>query len=329
MKPTIAITMGDAAGISPEIIAKLLAMTRPWTDFRPLVIGDPTVMREASAIVGSNLRFRTATNGGEAAGEDGVDLVCPEGAEIGSPQRGKVDARMGRAAALCLEHAFRLAASGEVDGVVSGPLNKESFHSAGYDYFDELEFVAEITHAADPFILRVMEPVWSVSVTEHIPFREIADRIKKDRVLSCIRKLASVLERIGRKGAPIAVAALNVHGGEGGLFGREEIDEIAPAVVAARARGIDVAGPIPADTVFVRAFAGEFAGVVSMYHDQANIPRKLQPKRAGATVFLGLPVACATTAHGTAFDKAGTGSADPGSLQTALDYVVRLSSSRE
>lgn len=363
MRPTIALTMGDPAGIAPEILVKTLALTRPWTEYRPLVIGDPKVMRAAEAIVRAGIAFREVelhdlaaappapaqapvalepgpacrpgvrdsgtgsapgvpASGGEPA--PAVDLYCPTGVDADELKRGLVDARMGKAAALCLQAAYRLVGEGMVGGVVSGPLNKEAFHRAGYEFFDELEYLAHVTKAPKTFILRVAGPLVSVSVTEHIPFRTIADHIKRDRVLEAIRRLDGVLRSVKGGAGRIAVSALNVHGGEGGLFGREELDEIAPAIQDARSEGITAEGPIPADTVYVRAFAGEFAGVVAMYHDQANIAGKLQPKRASATLFLGLPVICATTAHGTAFDKAGHGSADPGSMQTALEWAVRL-----
>jgi 4-hydroxythreonine-4-phosphate dehydrogenase len=171
----------------------------------------------------------------------------------------------------------------------------------------------------------IARSVWTVPVAGHVAFREIADLVKRDAILQTVQLMDGTLKRSGIDEPRLAVAALNVHAGEGGLFGREEIDEIEPAVHDAQALGLHVKGPIPADTVFVRAFEGEFHGVVCMYHDQANIARKLQPMSAGVTVFVGLPVVCVTTAHGTAFDKAGLGIADPGSLSAALDYTVRLS----
>ena len=237
---------------------------------------------------------------------------------------GKVDAAMGKSAAQCLELAYDLAMSGHVHGVVSAPMNKESFHLAGYHYYDELVWLAEVTQSAEPFLVGAMDSMWTVTVTEHIPFKEIATLIQKERILTRTRQLYDVLVRVGFAEPRIAVAALNPHAGEGGLFGNEEIDEIAPAVRAAQQDDINAVGPIPADTVFLRTQAGEFDGVVCMYHDQANIARKLQPSRSGATLFMGLPVVCGTTAHGTAFDIAKQGVADAGSMRDALAYVVRL-----
>jgi 4-hydroxythreonine-4-phosphate dehydrogenase len=233
---------------------------------------------------------------------------------------------MGRAAALCLQKAFEMAMSNEVQGVVSAPVNKAAFRLAGYPQRDTLAYLAEFTKSQEPFILGVMDSICTVAVTEHVPFRDIADLIKKDRILRYVNVMHDTLKKAGLTDPRIAVVALNVHAGEGGLFGREEIDEIGPAIQEAREQGISAHGPVPADMVFVRALDGDFDGVVCMYHDQANIARKLQPKQKGATVYMGLPVVCGTTAHGTAFDKAGQGIANPGSLEAALKYTVRLSS---
>lgn len=324
-RPVIAITMGDPAGIGPEVVIKALCDAEIWRECAPFIVGDVGVMCENARILGAKLSFRPITGLAEARFEPPVlDVLCPEGAQVARIAWGNMDAAMGKAAMLCLEKAYELAMHGEVQGVVSAPLNKEAMHLAGYDFMDELQRLAAFTHSPDTFILGVMNAVWTITVSEHVPFRQIADRVKKERVLWCITKMHEVLQKVGSNQGRIAVAALNVHGGEGGLFGREELDEIGPAIEAARRRGMRVEGPIPADTVFLRALGGEFDGVVAMYHDQANIARKLQPRSKGATIFMGLPVVCGTTAHGTAFDRAGQGTADPGSLQAALRYVIRL-----
>jgi 4-hydroxythreonine-4-phosphate dehydrogenase len=223
-----------------------------------------------------------------------------------------------------LQTAFELALKKQVQGVVLAPMNKESFHLAGYAYFDELAFLADLTNSSETFILGSLGSVWAVAVTEHIAFKDIVGYIRTERVVRYIQRLHDVLGRIGFEAPRSAVAALNPHAGEGGLFGREEIDEISPAVELAVAEGIRAQGPIPADTVFKRALDGDFDGVVCMYHDQMNIARKLQARQHIATLFMGLPVIAATTAHGTAFDIAGQGIADPGSLAAALDYAIRL-----
>jgi 4-hydroxythreonine-4-phosphate dehydrogenase len=326
-KPLIAITMGDAAGIGPELVVKLLSDTTTYDLCRPLVVGDPGVMERNGRFLGANLRFKTITDPAAASfSPPDIDVLCPQELHIDHIPWGQVDPAMGEAAAQCLRGAYELAMQNKVQGVVSAPLNKEAFHLAGYPYLDELAYLAELTRSPEPFIMGVMDRVWTVTVTEHLPFRDIVDLVKKDKILLRIHEMHEALHRVGLSSPRIAVAALNVHAGEGGLFGREEIDEIEPAVREARVRRIEVQGPIPADIVFVRALAGEFDGVVCMYHDQANIARKLQPRHKGATLLMGLPVPCGTTAHGTAFDIVGQGIADPGSLQAALRFTVLLSS---
>ena len=323
--PVIAIIMGDPAGIGPELVAKVLDDPSVWTQCAPFVIGDPVVLGAAGAVAGSGLKWRRISDLSEAQFTAGaVDVLCPRDLEIGAVPVGQVNAAMGRAAARCFELAYELAQAGQVQGVVAAPMNKEAFHQAGYHYFDELTWLAHITQSPEPFLVGVTNAMWTVTVTEHIPFKEIAAHIQKERILDRTRKLYDVLVRVGFAEPRIAVAALNPHAGEGGLFGTDEIDEIAPAVRAAQQDDINAVGPVPADAVFVRTQAGEFDGVVCMYHDQANIARKLQPSRAGATLFMGLPVVCGTTAHGTAFDIAGRGIADAGSMRDALEYVIRL-----
>ena len=330
-KPVIAITMGDSAGIGPELVVKVLAERSVWGACSPFIVGDPETMRGICDIVGADLRFKPIGELSEAAfSPPEVDVLCPEGVRVGEVVWGRVDAGLGRAAALCLQEAFALAGDGQVQGVVSAPLNKEAFHLAGYPHTDDLSYLADLTHSQGTFILGAISgakgSIWTIAVTEHVPFRDIVDLIKKERILWAIGRMHEVLTKVGIREPRIGVAALNVHAGEGGLFGREEIDEIGPAIQAARGQGIEAEGPVPADMIFVRALGGDFDGVVCMYHDQATIARKLQPKEQGATLYMGLPVICGTTAHGTAFDKAGKGIADPGSLGAALRYTVRLCS---
>lgn len=328
-KPIIAITMGDASGIGPELTVKILSTREVYGYCNPFVIGDPNVMEVVSKLVGKDLHLKAISDVSEAKFlSSHMDVLCPEGVDIAEIRWGKLDPAMGEAAALCLKKAFQLALEEKVDGVVSAPLNKEAFHRAGYNYVDELEYLTGITNSPNTFAMGLMGSVWTVPVTFHVPFRKIADMIKKDRVLRYIRLMDEMLKKIRLKEPNIAVAALNVHAGEGGLFGREEIDEIKPAIEEAQKLNIKAQGPFPADTIFVRATDGEFDGVVCMYHDQANIARKLYARRKGVTFFMGLPVPCGTTAHGTAFDIAGKGIANPSSLQSALKYTAMLCSQK-
>jgi 4-hydroxythreonine-4-phosphate dehydrogenase len=325
-KPIIAIMMGDPSGIGPEIVVKALAQQETHHLCRPLVVGHPKALSDICAIVGADLRFRAIGDVSQACFlPPDIDVLCPEGVSAEQVVWGKMDPAMGRVSGLCLGMAFQLAVEGLAQGVVAAPLHKGAFHLAGYDYPDEMAYLAELSKSPDPVIMGVAGSVWTVAVAEHVAFRDILALIKRDRILSYITKMHETIKQTGLAVPRIAVAALNVHAGDGGLHGREEIDEIGPAIQEAQAAGINAEGPIPADMVFVRAFRGDFDGVVCMHHDQANIARKLQPMNQGATIFVGLPVAYGTTAHGTAFDIAGQGVADPGSLLAALRHVVRLS----
>jgi 4-hydroxythreonine-4-phosphate dehydrogenase len=324
--PIIAITMGDAAGIGPEIAIKVLAREEVHRGCQPLLVGDARVMDQINAVLGTPLRFKAVESPGEAKfAYPVIDVWCPPEVAVEEAVWGKLDPAMGAAAGRCLGAAYQMAMDGRVAGVVSSPMNKEAFHLAGYDYSDELAYLADLTGSTQCYMMGVVRSVWTVALAEHVSFRSIADLVRRDDILWHILAMNKTLTQSGISRPRLAVAALNVHAGEGGLFGREEIDEIEPAIRDAVSYGLDVEGPVPADMVFVRAFDGEFDGVVCMYHDQANIARKLQPKSQGATLFMGLPVVCGTTAHGTAFDKAGQGVADPGSLAAALEYTIRLS----
>ena len=323
--PIIAISMGDPAGVGPELVVKALERRAVKPVCRPLVVADPAVMAGAAGLLGSGLRFRTIPEASQARFEPTeMDVICPPGLVVGPVTFARVDAAMGEAAARCLRHAFELAIAGQVEGVVAAPMNKQAFHLAGYHYLDELAYLADFTHCRDTYTMGVMGSLWTVPVTQHVAFEDVPALITKERVLLHIVRLHRVLLAVMGREPALAVAALNPHGGEGGLFGRQEIDAIAPAVQAAREQGVDARGPFPADTIFVRALAGEFHGVVCMYHDQANIARKLHGMLTGATLYMGLPVPAATTSHGTAFDKAGKGIADPSSLEAALRYVALL-----
>ena len=327
VNPVIAIVMGDPAAIGPELIVKVLAEDTLHKRCRPFIIGDLSVMRATATGLGCSLRFRAIQDLAAARFDPGnIDVLNPPGFALGAPPPPAVHPKLGEAAARYLELAYQLAMQSCVDGVVMAPMNKESFRAAGYDYLDELQFLGDITGCDEPFILGAAGPVWAVAVTEHLPFRDIVSHITRERVRHYIEHLHQVLRKLGHAAPRIGCAALNPHAGEGGLLGREEIDVIAPAINDAQAVDIDVSGPVPADIVFRRALDGDFDGVVCMYHDQMNIARKLQARSEIATLWMGLPVIGATTAHGTAFDIAGQGVADPGSLRAAMEHVIKLAS---
>ena len=327
--PIIAVTMGDPAGIGPELVVKSLAEPKVRGLCRPFVVGDLDIMRRAVALVGTGERVVRIGAPADATFVPGViEVLEVEGGEVVNWRPGVVDPAFGKVSAVDLARAFELAERGAVDAVVCAPMNKQAMHDAGYDYFDELEYLAAITNRPDAKMIAVIPGLWSVAVTGHVPFRMIPDLIKRERVLSRIELLHSVLVDFGIGQPRLGVAALNVHGGEGGLFGREEMDDIAPAIADARGKGIDAVGPVPADAIFVHARQGRYDGVVCMYHDQANLGRKLLATRRGATIYHGLAAPGATTAHGVAFDIAWKGVAEPTSLVDCFEYAARLATKR-
>lgn len=215
---------------------------------------------------------------------------------------------------------------GDIHGITAAPMNKQAFHLAGFHYLDELAYFSEMTGCRDAFFMGVMGKVWTVAVAEHVAFKDILGLVKRDRIIRYAQQMHHALSKI-LDGAPrLAVVGLNPHSGDGGLLGMEEINEIQPAIDALKKMDICIEGPVPADIVFPRALRGDFDGVVCMYHDHANTARKLQPTESSATLYMGLPVIGTTTAHGTAFDIAGKGVADPGSLSAALHTAIQLAS---
>lgn len=325
MRPIIALTMGDPAGIGPELVLKVLSEKRHYDNCRPFVIGDPSAFQKINQELGSGIQFNRIGNLSEAKFTPmQLDIMQPDDLHLPAYAWGEMNPVMGEAAAACLRQAWQLAMTGAIHGIVSAPINKQAFHDAGYEYLDELAYFAEITGCGAAFFMGVMGKVWTVAVAEHVAFKDILPCIKTDRILWYIQQMHTALTKILDVEPRIAVAGLNPHSGEGGLLGMEEIEEIQPAIVEAQRSAMRVQGPIPADIVFARALRGDFDGVVCMYHDHANTARKLQPSESGATLYMGLPVIGTTTAHGTAFDIAGKGVADPGSMSAALHYAIKL-----
>ena len=317
---SVAVSAGDPGGIGAEITARVLADDAVRRSARFTVIGDVRVVHAGALAAGVSPELFVAGETPTLAPDGPINVLLPEGAAVDSHEWGRTDPEYGRHAARCMELALDPALG--FDGLVCAPMNKEAFHLAGYDYPDELAFMADLTHAQGAGILGYVNGLWTTTLSEHVPFAEVREHVRTDRILERIETLREAMTRAGHADPAIAVAALNPHAGEGGQVGREEIDEIAPAIEEARRRGIRATGPVPADMVFVLGSRGDFDGVVSMYHDQANIARKLLG--TGCTVYHGLPVLAATTAHGTAFDIAGTGSADEGSLRRAVELVVTM-----
>ncbi len=336
----IGITMGDPASIGPEITVKALSLEEIYHKCRPLVIGDANVMEAAVRIVGKDgIKIHPVHSVDEALFEPGTIDVYDMGlVDMDQLERGKVSAMAGEAAFRYVEKVIQMALAGEVDGTVTNAFSKEAINLAGHHYSGHTEVYADMTGTKKYTMMLAHENIRVVHVSTHVSLREACERVKKDRVLEVIRIAYQACRNLGIQQPKIGVAGLNPHSGENGLFGREEIEEIIPAIEAANGEGIFAEGPVPPDTVFSKARGGWYDMVVAMYHDQGHIPLKVvgfvynqeQQKWdavAGVNITLGLPIVRASVDHGTAFDQAGQGVANELSLMNAIDYGIRLSKS--
>ncbi|MEV5612523.1 4-hydroxythreonine-4-phosphate dehydrogenase PdxA [Streptomyces sp. NPDC052225] len=312
MKP-LALTMGDPAGIGPEIVVK--ACADPARTVPVVVIGDPAALARAAATTGVRL-------------PEDVDVIPETCLEPPLPW-GELDARAGAASYAYIRRGVELALAGEVRALVTAPVNKEALRLAGIGHPGHTEILAELSGTTDYAMMMANDELRVVLVTVHQSLRSALDAITTERVLDVVRLTHRTLCRTGTAAPRVAVAGLNPHAGENGLFGREDLDVIAPAVRAARAEGIDASGPWPADTVFMRARAGEFDAVVAQYHDQGLIPVKYLGLERGVNITVGLPFVRTSVDHGTAFDLAGRGVADHTSLLTALRHADALTAPSE
>jgi len=324
-RPKVAIVMGDATGIGPELVVKSLHAQNTRSQCRPAVIGDARVMKQALNIAGLDLKIVPRKNWQEVSGEAGLlEIFDLHNLDPRDYKMGEVSALAGKACLAYLEMAVAQAMAGEAQAVVFAPLNKLAMKLGGSPYNAELEYLANLTKADNYGEINYLEPLWTSRVTSHIGFREIVSHLHPEGILRAIKLLHETMKKAGIKNPQIGVAALNPHGGEKGLFGPEEENIISPAIEKARQEGISAWGPFPADTIFVRARKGEFSGIVSMYHDQGQIATKILGFDRGVTIGGGLPIIVATPAHGTAHDIAGQGIADVGAFQAALNIAVRM-----
>lgn len=324
-RPLLAITLGDPAGIGPEIILKALAHDEVFDTCRPVVIGDRRILERAAGWLSLSPQFETVMDprdGVYAAGTVPVrDLGNADPAEI---PVGRVSAAAGRAAVEAVLTACDMARAKTVDAIVTAPLNKEAMHRAGFSYPGHTELLAERTGAERVSMLLVGPNLRVVHVSTHVSLAEAIRRVTPERVLEVIELAHRSCVALGIPQPRIAVAGLNPHAGESGLFGNEETTQILPAINAARDRGWNVSDPQPPDTVFLRATQGVYDIVVAMYHDQGHIPMKLLAFDKGVNVSMGLPIIRTSVDHGTAFDIAGTGEAREDSLLAAIDVAVKM-----
>ena len=336
--PLVALTMGDVAGVGPEVIA------RAWEDsplralVRPFVVGSRPVLERALACVGVRASVQSITQPEEAdASERVIPCLDPSRDDLSKVPPGKVDPRAGRAAYDFLVTAIDLALAGRIDAITTLPLNKEALHAGGVNHPGHTEILAERCGVSDHAMMLYMgandgslgDGLGVLHVTLHVALRSVFSMITEESVGSKIRLADRALRPLtGGRRPRISVAALNPHAGEAGLFGDEEIRIIAPAVARAREAGLDVTGPVAADTLFARALRGEFDAVIAMYHDQGHVALKTLGFDRAVNVTLGLPIVRTSVAHGTAYDIAWTGRAETASLIEAVRVAARIAAWR-
>jgi len=323
-RPRVAITMGDAAGIGPEIIVKSLADPHSFEWAVPLVLGDARVLERAMAVTGVRLAMRAISRPGDAQGKAGtLDVIDYANVDLAAHRWGEVLAARGDAAVHYTREAGRLAVAGEIDAMVSAPLNKEAMHAAGHPYEGQTEILGELT-GSRPAMVMVVDRMRLMLFTNHMALRAVCDYVRKERVLDRLVLADAALRDMGIARPRLAVAGLNPHAGESGAFGREEQDEIVPAVAAARERGIDAQGPFPADTVFLKSRDGAYDLTLALYHDQGLMAVKLVGFGRVVTLLVGLPLIRTSTGHGTAFDIAGKNIADHRNLLEAIRVAAEV-----
>jgi 4-hydroxythreonine-4-phosphate dehydrogenase len=319
MKPILGITMGDAAGVGPEIIVKALADRAIYDIGRPVVFGDKKMMERAVKIVGANLKCNAIDHpsfGGNAYGT--IDIIDLDNLPADLPFA-QVDARAGKAAYEYIEMAVNYALRHEIHAIVTAPLNKEALNLGGNHYPGHTEILGTLSGQKDYSMMLVSGALKVIHVSTHVPLRKACELVKKERVLKVINLANETVKMMGVEKPRIAVAGLNPHSGESGLFGSEDETEILPAVEEAKKAGLDVTGPVPPDSVFHRAAnKKEFDIVVVMYHDQGHIPIKVLGFETGVNVTVGLPCIRTSVDHGTAFPVAGQGIADSRSMTESL-----------
>jgi 4-phospho-D-threonate 3-dehydrogenase / 4-phospho-D-erythronate 3-dehydrogenase len=336
-KPILAITMGDPASIGPEIAVKALLNPAVQAICRPLLTGDAVVIEQIISRLQLPAKVNAIRSVSDAKFKPGTIDVFDLGiTDISQLEFGKISARCGEASFRAIEKAIQLAMAKEVDGTVTGPINKKSINEAGHHFAGHTEIYAHYTGTKKYAMLLVEDHINVIHVSTHVSLRQACDLVKKERILQVIELIVDGLKRLGKTNLKIGVAGLNPHAGDSGLFGTEDDEEILPAVEEAKKLGYDVEGPVPPDTLFAKAAMGAYGGVVAMYHDQGHIPFKLAGFKwnaekqqmdsvKGVNITLGLPIIRTSVDHGTAFEIAGKGIASADAMVLAIESAVQLS----
>ncbi|MFC1930953.1 4-hydroxythreonine-4-phosphate dehydrogenase PdxA [Chloroflexota bacterium] len=322
-KPLLAITMGDAAGSGPEIVTKTLADPEVRAVSRPVVVGDAAAMQAALEITRVSGEVKLINTISEASYQDGlIEVIDLHNIKLDRLIRGRVDPIAGKAAYEYIKLATEMALKGECDAIVTSAINKEALNKAGYHYDGHTQLLAELCGVSDVAMMLVSGKLRVSHVSTHVSLLQAIERARPERILTVIKLTNEAVRQMGIDAPRIAVAGLNPHSGEGGLFGDEEIKYITPAIEKACSQGLDVTGPLPPDSVFFRTSQGQFDAAVAMYHDQGHIALKMLGITEGVNVTLGLPIIRTSVDHGTNFGKAGKGTADP----TSLILSIKLAS---
>lgn len=337
-RPIISITMGDPAGIGAEIIIKALSNKEIYKRSKPVVIGSSCVINDALKFIPSNLELNVIKDAKQIKGKFGlIDLIDLENIKLDEFSYGKVSDKAGQASLDYIYKGIDLAMKGLVDAVVTGPIHKEAIKASGSPYAGHTEIFASRTKTKNYAMMLADKNLRVIHVSTHVSLRRACDLVKKERVLTVIHLADKALKDLGIKNPKIGVAGLNPHAGEGGLFGKEEIEEIIPAIVQAKKEGIDVEGPIPPDTIFSKVIGGQYNIAVVMYHDQGHIPMKVigfkynkstnkWSTMSGVNVTVGLPIIRTSVDHGVAFGKAGEGRANEESMVEAIKMAIDFGS---
>lgn len=318
-KSYIGITMGDPAGVGPEIVVKALNNERSYENANPVVIGDKNVLIEAMKFCNLDLKINVITDVKEGVYQKGIiNLIDLNNIDIEKLEMGKVQAMAGKAAFEYIQKAVDLALDKKIDAIATTPINKEAFKAGGVNYIGHTEVLEDLTNTKDPLTMFQVFDLRVFFLTRHLSLKDACEITTKERVYEYIERCTEALKRLGIENGKIAVAGLNPHSGEHGLFGSEEVDEIMPAIKKAQEEGFNVVGPVPADAVFHFALKGSFDAVLSLYHDQGHIATKMVDFERTISITNNMPFLRTSVDHGTAFDIAGTGKVSEVSMIEAI-----------
>lgn len=324
---TVGITMGDPAGIGPEIVVKALSKPTTYEFCKPVVIGDLKLLKHTANQLKEAVKLRAIKNPRKASGKPGViEVIDLQNVDLERLRIGEVSKEAGKASIEYIKVAVKHALDGELDAIATAPINKESIGLAGSAHIGHTELISALTNTAEPETVFWVRGVAIFFLTRHLSLKKAIEAVKKDNIVASMIRINDLLRKLGFKKPRIAIAALNPHASDGGLMGDEEKTEITPAIVAVREKGIDAVGPVPADSVFHLAFLGEYDVVLSLYHDQGHIPAKTVDFYGTVSVTLNLPFVRTSVDHGTAFEIAGKGVANSKSLEEAIRTAAEIAS---